>query len=62
MRNAHGALYACQEADTIGQLPTSGNSKTAERRTRAANGSLIILDVNGLRARFGGLASRAGPA
>ena len=27
MRNAHGALYACLERDTIGHLPDPGNSK-----------------------------------
>jgi hypothetical protein len=62
MRNAHGALYACPERYTFGQMPTSGNSKTAGSRAVVANGWFMVLGPNGLRVRFGGLASRAGRA
>jgi hypothetical protein len=34
MRNAHGALDACHKPVTIGQMPTTGNSKTVARAGR----------------------------
>jgi hypothetical protein len=62
MRNAHRALNDCHKGRTIGQKPTSGNSKTAGSTGIDAGGCFNRLTGNKLRDPIGGLASRAIPA
>jgi hypothetical protein len=62
MRNAHRALNDCHEGRTIGQKPTSGNSKTAGRTGMDVGGRFNILTGSKLSGPLGGLASRAIPA
>jgi hypothetical protein len=62
MGNAHRALNACHEERTIGQKPTSGNSKTAGAPVKGGGGSSNFLARSDLREPRGRLATRAGPA
>jgi hypothetical protein len=62
MRNAHRALNACHKGRTIGQKPTSGNSKTDGPTGTGVQGFTNLLARGDLRYALDGLASRAMPA
>ncbi len=62
MRNALRALNDCHKGRTIGQKPTSGNSKTAGRTRMDVCGCFNLLTGSRLRDLLGGLASRVIPA